>query len=79
MQRELIIRTAANQAGLPVPFAKAVVAECPWLDGTEEVSESLGVDLLSEQVTNAGITLPQVVRFLYAYNARVRAHANGGN
>jgi hypothetical protein len=77
LQREIVIRTAANEAELPVGFAKAVVAECPWLDGINEVSESLGIDLLSEQVAKSGVSPSEVERFLYAYNARVRSHTQG--
>ena len=71
--RELLLRAAANEAGLPPAFAVVVAAECSWLDGTEEVSESLGLDLLAEQMGRMNLSPALVEQFLYSLNARIRA------
>lgn len=70
--RELLLRAAANAVKLPSSFASVLAKECPWLDGIEEVSESLGLELLEEQIKALKVSPSQVERFLYSYNARVR-------
>lgn len=70
--RELLLCAAANDVALPLAFARLLAEECPWL-GSEEVNESLGIELLSEQCAQANVAHSQVEQFLYAYNARVRA------
>jgi hypothetical protein len=75
VSRELLLRAAANEAGLPPSFAVVVATECPWLDGTEEVSESLGLELLADQMSRMNLSSMLVEQFLYSFNARVRAVA----
>ncbi|MBX3628028.1 MAG: hypothetical protein KF892_23670 [Rhizobacter sp.] len=74
-RREVLLYAAANEVGLPIEFAKLLAAECPWLDGHEEINEDFGPDLLVEQFTKQNVSRSQVKDFLYAYNARVRAHS----
>lgn len=71
--RELLLRAATQAVNLPPLFASALVTECPWLDGAEEVSESLGLELLADQIKALNVSPLLVEQFLYAYNARVRA------
>lgn len=72
--REVLLYATANEIGLPIEFAKLLAAECPWLDGHEEISEDLGPDLLVDQLAKQNVSRNQLEDFLYAYNARVRAH-----
>lgn len=74
--RTTLIRAAVGDAGLPAEFAELLAAECPWLDGAEEVSESLGPELISEQAARAHLQPEHVHEFFSAYNARVQALAN---
>jgi hypothetical protein len=74
--RGALIRAAVEDARLPAELAELLAAECPWLDGAEEVSESLGPELLSEQAAQAHLEPAQIEQFFAAYNARVRALAN---
>lgn len=73
VNRELLLRAAANEADLPPTFALAVAAECPWLNGTEEVSESQGIELLTAQKEALNVGPLLVEQFFYSYNAKVRA------
>jgi hypothetical protein len=77
-QREILLHAATNEVGLPNAFAKLLLAECPWLDGSEEVNESFGPDLLAEQAAKLGVSHAQTEQFIYAYNALVRAHTSNG-
>ncbi|WP_140637588.1 hypothetical protein [Methylibium rhizosphaerae] len=74
--RTALIRTAAEEACLSAEAAEVLIAECPWLDGVEEVNDSLGPELLSEQARSLHLSGKQVEEFFYCYNARVRAVAN---
>ena len=71
--RDKLILSAASQLALPQDFVEALRSECPWLDGAEEVNESFGPELLSEQAARLQVSREQVERFLYAYNAQIRA------
>lgn len=68
-----MIHAAAKDAGLSPEAAEVLIAECPWLDGANEVSESLGPELLSEQAESLHLSHAQVERFLCCYNAGVQA------
>lgn len=70
--RELLLRAAANEAGLPAAFAVAVAEECPWLSGNDEISQSLGLDLLDEQIARFAVEPSKAEDFFHAFNARVR-------
>ncbi len=72
--RESVIETAAANLGLPKEFARRLVAEAPWLDGTEEVSEELAPDLLAEDASAFGISQSGLSEFVSSYNALVRAY-----
>jgi hypothetical protein len=71
--REQLIRSAVKRAGLPTPFADALLAECPWLDCTSAVSEDLAPQLFSEQAAASSLSSAEVERFCTQYNKLVSA------
>jgi hypothetical protein len=72
--RRAIIEAAGAEACSPAEFIATVNAECPWLDGTEEMSETLGPELLAEQSVKAGLSPRQIQGFIKAYNAQIRTY-----
>lgn len=74
--RSTLICAAAQDVDLPAEFAANVLDDCPWLDGTAEVAESIGLELLSEHALRAKLSSLQVEQFFLAYNTRVRAFVN---
>jgi len=71
--REELIRAAAQRASLSARFADALVAECPWLDGTSTVSQDLAPQLFAEQAAALSLSASQVERFCAQFNNLVDA------
>lgn len=74
--RETLLREATNAASLPDRFAQLLIGEAPWLDGTEELNEDLGPELLAEHASVLNIATADLDRFVRRYNALVRASNN---
>ena len=73
---ERLIETAAADSELPSEFARLLLDAAPWLDGTEEVSEELGPELLAEEASAFDLSRSKVLEFLERYNTLVQSSAN---
>ena len=71
-QRCAVLRSACEAARLPNALAELLAIECPWLDGSTEVSESLGPQLIAEQAAKVGLSATEADAFAPAYNAQLR-------
>lgn len=76
LHRDQIIRTAADAARLPETLSKLLLVEAPWLDGAEEVSGEIAVDLLAADAERFGVEQQSVEAFVSRYNALVRKAAD---
>jgi hypothetical protein len=74
--RDTLIETAASDAGLPSAFAKLLIADAPWLDGTEEVSEELGPELLAQEASAFNLSARKLDDFIERYNTLVQTTNN---
>jgi hypothetical protein len=74
--RERLVVAAAKAAGLTDRVAFEIVAECPWLDGEEEVGEELAPELFAETAERLSLSSAEVARLVSAYNTRVRSYNN---
>jgi hypothetical protein len=74
--RATLIEAAAADSGLPPDFARHLIESTPWLDGTEELSEELGPELLSEETSIFNLGQTKVAEFIDRYNALVQSAAN---
>jgi hypothetical protein len=74
--RDTLIEIAASDAGLPPAFAKLLIADAPWLDGTEEVNEELGPELLAQEASAFSLSARKVDEFLERYNTLVQTTNN---
>jgi hypothetical protein len=74
--RESVIEAAVADSGLPVEFARRLITEAPWLDGTEEVSEQLAPELLAEEASALGVGQGKLLEFIERYNTLVSAEVN---
>lgn len=74
--RENLIETAVADSELPSEFARLLLDAAPWLDGTEEVSEELGPELLAEEASAFDLSRSKVQEFLERYNTLVQSFAN---
>jgi len=75
-QREQLIRGAVADAALPDATASVFLSECPWLDGTDEISQEIGTELLADVCTPSPLATSELRRFVEAYNERVRNIVN---
>jgi hypothetical protein len=75
-QREFVIQTASSDSGLPAGFARRVISDTPWLDGTEALSEALAPELLAEEASAFGVSPSKLLEFVDRYNTLVAAEAN---
>lgn len=67
----VLLESCAEDAGAPAGLAASLAERCPWLDGTDEVSEEMALHLLSETFSGFSLGGPDIERFIAAYNARV--------
>lgn len=74
--RETLIDTAVADAELPPEFAKLIAESAPWLSGSDEVSEELGPELLSEEAKALGISRRKLLEFMERYNTLVQSFSN---
>lgn len=74
--RDTLIETAAADSDLPPGFAQQLIASAPWLDGTEEVNEELGPDLLSDESIAFNLSRSKVAEFIERYNTLVQSFNN---
>jgi len=74
--RENLIETAVADSELPSEFARLLIEAAPWLDGTEEVSEELGPELLAEEASALNLSHNKVHEFLERYNTLVQSFTN---
>ena len=74
--RDTLIETATADSDLPPAFAQRLIESAPWLDGTEEVSEELGPDLLSEESSAFNLGRSKVAEFIERYNTLVQSTNN---
>jgi hypothetical protein len=74
--RESVIRTSVSDSGLPAGFALRLIDEAPWLDGTEELNEDLGSELLADDAAAFGVGRAKLLEFIDRYNTLVAAEAN---
>jgi hypothetical protein len=74
--RASVIETAVSDSGLPEELARRLIAEAPWLDGTDEVSEELAPELLAEDASAFGVSQSKLREFIERYNTLVCAEAN---
>jgi hypothetical protein len=74
--RARLVVAAAQAAGLADRVASELVAECPWLDGEEEVGEELAPELFADVAKRLRLSSEEVARLVSAYNTRVRSYNN---
>ena len=74
--RDTLIETAASDAGLPPAFARLLIADAPWLDGTEEVNGELGPELLAQEASALRLSAREIDEFIERYNTLVLATNN---
>ena len=74
--RETLIETATADSGLPPAFGQLLIEAAPWLDGTEEVSEEIGPDLLAEEARGFRLSGSKVSEFIERYNTLVQSTSN---
>jgi hypothetical protein len=74
--RARLIEAAAVNAELPLEFASLLVKDAPWLDGTEELNEEFGPELLAEEAAAFGISSGKVLEFVERYNKLVQSQSN---
>ena len=74
--REFVIQTASSDSGLPPGFARRLISDTPWLDGTEALSEALAPELLAEEASTFGVSQSKLLEFVDRYNTLVAAEAN---
>jgi hypothetical protein len=74
--RDTLIEAATADSNLPSGFAQLLIADAPWLDGTEELNEELGPELLAEQASAFTLSAGKVVEFIDRYNTLVQAANN---
>ena len=74
--RESVIQAAVSDSGLPAGFALRLIDEAPWLDGTDELNEDLGPELLTDDASAFGVGRAKLLEFIDRYNTLVAAEAN---
>ena len=74
--RATLIETATADSSLPPGLAQMLIADAPWLDGTEEVNEELGPDLLADQANAFTLSARKVIEFIDRYNTLVQEASN---
>ena len=71
--RETVIRIATTDSHLPEGFALQLIEDEPWLDGLEELSEEIAIDLLAQAASAFQLCTSQISAFVGRYNLLVRA------
>lgn len=71
--RETVIRSATTDSDLPEGFALQLIEDEPWLDGLEELSEEIAIDLLAQAASAFHLCTSQISAFVDRYNLLVRA------
>jgi hypothetical protein len=74
--RDTLIETATADSELPPGFARLLIKATPWLDGTQEVSEELALDLLAEEAGAFNLSQSKISEFIDRYNTLVLSTAN---
>ena len=74
--RTTLISSAASDAHLPAAFAAELIAEAPWLDGTQELNEQLAEELLAAEIKRFNLSSMQLAEFIERYNALVQGTEN---
>jgi len=72
--RAALIETATADSDLPPEFARHLIEQTPWLDGTEELSEELGTELLSQEASAFNLAWTKVTEFVERYVSVLPRH-----
>ncbi len=67
----VLLESCVQDAGAPSGLAASLAERCPWLDGTDAVSEEMALHLLGEAFASFSLGGPDIERFISVYNTRV--------
>ena len=72
---ERFVESWVRQHAFDSKLVPHILAECPWLDGTSEIAEEIGVELLQSAFGTFALSHPDIVSFLEAYNRFARGES----
>ncbi len=72
----VLLESCVRDAGAPPGLAASLAERCPWLDGTDAVSEEMALHLLGEAFSGFSLGGPDIERFIAVYNTRVSGGPN---